>query len=206
MREKLGEDLVRPGVTRFATSFLTLASMYKHKNRLQGLFVSDEWNGSKFSLLQEGVQAENIVLSVSFWQTLKNCLRASQPILIALRIADSDDTPVAPEIMAAMEKAKATIQESLKEKPRLLAEVISCFEKRWETQMEQKLYGAALYLNPGKFFTLGTKTEGKLQDLGLCSMMFCGRWSVMRMSKQRLINRQMTTKDPKGNAFQRQEQ
>lgn len=48
MREKLGGDLVRPGVTRFATSFLTLASMYKHKSKLQGLFVSDEWNGSKF--------------------------------------------------------------------------------------------------------------------------------------------------------------
>jgi hypothetical protein len=100
------------------------------------LFVSYEWNGSKFSLLQEGVQAENIMLSVSFWQTLENYLWASQPLLIALRIADSDETPATLEIMAAMEKAKATIQESLKEKPRLLVEVISCFGKRWETQME----------------------------------------------------------------------
>jgi hypothetical protein len=46
---------------------LTLASMYKHKSKLQGLFVSDEWNGSKFVLVKEGEQAENIVLSVSFW-------------------------------------------------------------------------------------------------------------------------------------------
>jgi hypothetical protein len=109
--------LMWPGVTQFATSFLTLASMYKHKSKLQGLFVSDEWNGSKFSLVKEGEQDENIVLSVSFWQTLENCLRASQPLLIALRIADGDETPAAPEIMAAMDKAKATIQESLKEKP-----------------------------------------------------------------------------------------
>jgi hypothetical protein len=72
MREKLGGDLVRPGVTRFETPFLTLASMYKHKSKLQGLFVSDEWNGSKFVLVKEGEQAENIVLSVSFWQTLEN--------------------------------------------------------------------------------------------------------------------------------------
>jgi hypothetical protein len=157
MREKLGGDLVRPGVTRFATSFLTLESMYKHKSRLQGLFVSDEWNKSKFALVKEGEQPKNIVLSVPFWQTLENCLRASQPLLIALRIADGDETLAAPEIMAAMDKAKATIQESLKEKPRLLAEVISCFEKRWDTQMEQKIYGATLYLNPGKFFTLRDK-------------------------------------------------
>jgi hypothetical protein len=77
--------------------------------------------------------------------------------LIALRIADGDETPVAPEIMAAMDVAKATIMEYLKEKPRLLAEVLECFDKRWKNQMEQKLYRAALYLNPGKFFTLRDK-------------------------------------------------
>jgi hypothetical protein len=43
--------------------------------------------------------------------------------------------------MAAMDKAKTTIKESLKEKLRLLAEVLSYFEKRWENQMEQKLIG-----------------------------------------------------------------
>jgi hypothetical protein len=35
MRQKIGEELVRPAVTRFATSYLTLASMYKHKNGLE---------------------------------------------------------------------------------------------------------------------------------------------------------------------------
>jgi hypothetical protein len=126
-------DLVRLGVTRSATSFLTLASMYRHRNGLQTLFVSDEWHQTKFSTSQEGVQAENITLSIQFWQNVENCLRSSQPVLIALRIADGDETPAGPEIMAALDKEKATIKESLKEKPRLLAQVISCFEKRWES-------------------------------------------------------------------------
>jgi hypothetical protein len=42
MRDKICGDLVRPGVTRFATSFLTLASMHRHRNGLRNLFVSDE--------------------------------------------------------------------------------------------------------------------------------------------------------------------
>jgi hypothetical protein len=42
MRDKIGGDLVRMGVTRFATSFLTLASMHRHRNSLRNLFVSDE--------------------------------------------------------------------------------------------------------------------------------------------------------------------
>jgi hypothetical protein len=77
--------------------------------------------------------------------------------LVALRIADGDETPAASEIMAAMDVAKDIIKESLKAKPRLLAEVLECFENIWENQMEQKLYGATLYLNLGKFFALRDK-------------------------------------------------
>ncbi|XP_042488693.1 uncharacterized protein LOC122068842 [Macadamia integrifolia] len=44
-----GIDLVRSGVTRFATSFLTLQSLYKNKDALKQLFVSDHWNSSKLS-------------------------------------------------------------------------------------------------------------------------------------------------------------
>jgi hypothetical protein len=42
MRDKIGEDLVRSGVTRFATSFLTFAIMHRHKNGLRNLFVSEK--------------------------------------------------------------------------------------------------------------------------------------------------------------------
>jgi len=38
------------------------------------------------------------------------CLRASQPLFVALRIADGDETPAAPKIMAAMDVAKAAIK------------------------------------------------------------------------------------------------
>jgi hypothetical protein len=88
---------------------------------------------------------------------LKNCLRASQPLLIAIRIADGDETPVTLEIMAAMDVAKARIKECLKDKSRLCAEVLECFEKRWKNQVDQKLYRVALYLNLGKFFALRDK-------------------------------------------------
>jgi hypothetical protein len=158
MRDKIGGDLVRPGVTRFATLFLTLASMHRHRNGLRNLFISDEWHQTRFPTTHEGQQIENIVLShKQFWQNVENCLRASQPLLIALRITDGDETPAAPEIMAAMDVAKATIKESLKEKARLLTEVLECFDKRLKNQIEQKLYGASLYLNPEKFFALRDK-------------------------------------------------
>jgi len=118
--------------------------MHRHRNGLRNLFVSDEWHTNSLSTSIEGRQVANIVLSMPFWNNMENCLRASQPLLIALRIADGGETPAAPEIMAAMDVAKTTIKESLKEKPNLLKEVLECYDKRWESQMEQKLYGAAL--------------------------------------------------------------
>ncbi|KAG8083676.1 hypothetical protein GUJ93_ZPchr0016g2581 [Zizania palustris] len=81
-------------------------------------------------------------------------MRASQPILIALRIADGDETPAAHEIMAAMDTTKDSIKNALKEKPQVISEVLEHFERRWDNQIEQKLYEAALFLNPGKFFAI----------------------------------------------------
>jgi hypothetical protein len=73
---------------------------------------------------QEGRQVENIVFLVPFWNKLEYCLRASQPLLVALRIADGDETPAAPGIMAAIDAAKTTIKDSLKDKTSLLKEVL----------------------------------------------------------------------------------
>ncbi|XP_066391968.1 uncharacterized protein [Miscanthus floridulus] len=121
MRNKIGEDLVRPAVTRFATSFLTLASLHKNRSGLRNLVVSDEWHAT------------------------------------TLRIADGDETPTTLEIMAAMDVAKAAIKDSLQRKLDLLKEVLKYYDNRWENQMEQQLYGVALYLNPSKFFALKEK-------------------------------------------------
>ncbi|XP_066373047.1 uncharacterized protein [Miscanthus floridulus] len=132
MRQKIGGDLVRPAVTRFATSYLTLASMYKHKNGLRALVVSEEWQANSLSNTSEGKQVEDIDLSMPFWNRVECCLRASQPLLVALRIVDGDETPAAPEIMAAMDHAKTTIKDSLKAKTDLLKEVTKRYDNRWE--------------------------------------------------------------------------
>jgi hypothetical protein len=84
-------------------------------------------------------------------------LKASQPLLIALRIVDGDETPATPEIKAAMDTAKQTLRDPFVDRPHLLNEVLMHFDKRWEKQMEQKLYGAAFFLNPAKFFAIKEK-------------------------------------------------
>jgi len=157
MREKTaGADLVRPAATHFATSFLTLKSLHKHKDPLKALFLSEEWNGNKLAKTAAGADVHDTVLSVEFWNTVEDCLRASAPLLIVLRVVDGDEKPAMPEVAALMNHAKEKIKLSfaVDSKKVLLKKIIEIIEKHWEKQMDHPLYGAALYLNPGKLHPL----------------------------------------------------
>jgi hypothetical protein len=86
-------------------------------------------------------------------------------------------TPAAPEIMAAMDVAKSSIKDALKGKPSLLDEVMECYDTRWDNQMEQKLYGAALFLNQAKFFAI--RENDRRQAARLRSMFNDVLWKMV---------------------------
>jgi len=57
-----GRDLISPGVTRFATAYLTLSFLHELKASLMNMFSSEEWQTSKFGTSQEGRKVQNMVL------------------------------------------------------------------------------------------------------------------------------------------------
>ncbi|KAJ1267163.1 hypothetical protein BS78_07G035700 [Paspalum vaginatum] len=61
MREFLGKDLVRAGVTRFATAYLNLKSMLDNKKELQRLFRSDKLNDMGHLKKDKGKNASKVV-------------------------------------------------------------------------------------------------------------------------------------------------
>jgi hypothetical protein len=68
-----------------------------------------------------------------------------------LKAVDADERPVMPEVSALMNVAKE------KNKAALLKKILDIIERRWVSQMDHPLYGATLYLNPGKFFEIQKK-------------------------------------------------
>ena len=67
MREMIGgRDLVRPAATRFATAFLTLQSLWRHRTSLKGLFVTNDWNRSKLSSTEVGKKVCETVIANRF--------------------------------------------------------------------------------------------------------------------------------------------
>lgn len=168
MREHTnGHDLVRPGATRFATAFLTLSCLRKFKQELQRLFVSQDWFDSKLCKTEAGKKIYELIHAVKFWEAVEDCIRASQPLLVVLRIADGDEKPAMTELAAAMGEAKRRIKQVLAHKSTLCKKIIDIIESRWERQMETPLYGAALFLNPGKYFDIKKNDvvySGKLRE------------------------------------------
>ncbi|CAN1170215.1 hypothetical protein LINPERHAP2_LOCUS28863 [Linum perenne] len=91
-----GGDLIRPAVTRFATAYLTLGCLSKHKGDL---------------MTREGKRIQGIALDSRFWTSVLTCLRAAMPLMKVLRLVDSDELPSMPflylELNQAMEKIKS---------------------------------------------------------------------------------------------------
>jgi hypothetical protein len=59
------KDIVRPGATRFATIFVTLASMWTQRQTPKSICVSTKWYANKLKLAEGGKAAEATVISVS---------------------------------------------------------------------------------------------------------------------------------------------
>ncbi|KAF0924650.1 hypothetical protein E2562_010247 [Oryza meyeriana var. granulata] len=74
---------------------------------------------------------------------------------------DGYEKPAMPEVQALMNHAKEKIKLSfaIQTKRRLLEKIMKIIEQCWEKQMDHPLYGAALYLNPGKLHPLIRKDD-----------------------------------------------
>ncbi|CAN0859570.1 hypothetical protein LINGRAHAP2_LOCUS7696 [Linum grandiflorum] len=72
------------------------------------MFLSYKWKKSAFSSIHEGKRIQLIVLVSRFWTNVLTCLRSAMPLIMVLRLVDSDDRPMMPflysELNEVMEK------------------------------------------------------------------------------------------------------
>ena len=99
-------DIVRPGVTRFASAFLTLQSLAGKKSQLRQMFTSDEWDKCKLSKTVKGKSAYATIVSPSFWSGVTLCLKVFAPLVKVLRMVDADWKPSMGFIYGELKRAK----------------------------------------------------------------------------------------------------
>ena len=54
MRKHVQGELLRPGLTRFATNYIALKSLLDNKTGLRAMMTSDEWRASKYARTNDG--------------------------------------------------------------------------------------------------------------------------------------------------------
>ncbi|KAL4201297.1 hypothetical protein AMTRI_Chr02g215320 [Amborella trichopoda] len=140
-------ELVRPGVTRFATAYLSLQRMYKRRMALRSMFASEEWSRYKWSRDSKGKKARDIVLSKYFWRGMKHAILVFLPLVKVLRLVDAYK-PSMGFIYDAMERANNYA---------LIWEII---DDKWDRQLHRPFHAAGYYLNL-KFFYADADIESK---------------------------------------------
>eukprot|EP00262_Sarcandra_glabra_P005198 TRINITY_DN16554_c0_g1_i3.p1 TRINITY_DN16554_c0_g1~~TRINITY_DN16554_c0_g1_i3.p1 ORF type:complete len:135 (-),score=2.23 TRINITY_DN16554_c0_g1_i3:56-460(-) len=82
MRKAIGGNLIRPAITRFATAFFTLQSLYGKREELRSFVTSAQWRNGAWAKKAEGKWVAQTILTPSFWNGVAQALRDSQSFAV----------------------------------------------------------------------------------------------------------------------------
>jgi hypothetical protein len=151
-------ELVRPAITRFATSFISLRSLLACMWEVKRMFLSNEWHGLAFSCKSEGEAICRLVsYQERFWAGVEEVCAISEPLLKVLRLADGDKLAVG-YLYEALDRAKEAIHAYYDDKgddgfeKRL--QLWGVIDEQWNTTLHRPIHVAGIYLNPTFSYSL----------------------------------------------------
>jgi hypothetical protein len=144
-------EIIRPGVTRFASNFLTLQSPYE-KDQLRMMSQSEEWDKiSHVKRNAKDVQATATLVKPNFWYGVALCLRVFEPLVKVLRMVDGDIKPSMAFLYGEMLKAKKHIKVAvgnIDKTGNLYNSIIQIIDEKMKNRLDTPLHKAAYFLNP----------------------------------------------------------
>lgn len=167
MRDHTNRELIRPAATRFATSYLTLQSIFNLKDSLERMFTSQAWSKHYLSRTDEGKKVKNIILRDKyFWPSIAYAIKTTKPLVSVLRMTDSEKMPGMGFIYGSMDQAKEAIAKAFGGEEAAYKEIWEIIDNKWEFQMHRHLHAAAYFLNPHYHYEHDVSTHPEIK-LGL---------------------------------------
>ena len=142
-----GKEIIRPGVTRFASAFLTLNSMQEKKDQLRKMVVHSRWDTLKDVKSKKGKDATAIILNPTFWKDVKLTISVFEPLVKVLRLVDGDVKPSMGFLFGELLKAKREIKEAFGNVESRFKDVIAVIEKKMKGRLDSPLHLTAYLLN-----------------------------------------------------------
>jgi hypothetical protein len=145
MREHTGQrELLRPGVTRFASTYISLESIQSQKRALKQMISSKGWEDwmtrhAKHDARDKGKQVEDLIESREYWKDIKMILSVVEPLVRVLRMVDGDKKATMGYLYEAMDRAKEDIARANKNTYRKWWDII---DARWDRTLHHDLHAA----------------------------------------------------------------
>ena len=161
-----GREIIRPGVTRFASAFLTLRSILEKKDQLKNMVISSRWESIRECQSKKGKNAYATIMHPNFWKDVKMCLNVFEPLVKVLRLVDGDVKLSMGFLFGELIKAKREIKEAYGNDESRYKDVIAIVDKKMNGRLDSPLHLAAYLLNPyysyanQSIFDDGTVTVG----------------------------------------------
>lgn len=152
-RYTLGNDIVDPSISRFATNFTTLKRIVDLKHNLQAMVTSQEWMDCPYSKKTAGLEMLDCLSNQTFWSSCEMIVRLTVPLLRVLRIASSETRPAIGYIYAGMYRAKEAIKKALDKREDYMV-YWNIIHHRWERLWYHPLHAAGFFLNPKFFYSI----------------------------------------------------
>ncbi|XP_047326444.1 uncharacterized protein LOC124930127 [Impatiens glandulifera] len=143
-------EIVRPGVTRFASTYLTLDSLLSKKEQLRTMFGSNAFDSLKHSKSVAGKKSYDTVFSQSFWNKVTHVLEVFKPLVEVLRIVDGD-RPFMPWLYGKLKEAKEDIKCALNGVEGNYKLLLDIIELKGKGRLDNELHVTAYFLNPFYF-------------------------------------------------------
>ncbi|KZV50712.1 hypothetical protein F511_19624 [Dorcoceras hygrometricum] len=150
-------EIVHPGPTRFATTFIALKSILEHQHDLQAFFTSKTFKDSRYSKDKKASGVVAVVLDSRFWSDCKVVVGVCGPLIRMLH-----RRPSIGYVYDGMYRARRAIKNIFKNKKKLYKPITSIFKARWDKQLRRDIHASAYLLNPAFLydkFNMCTKKE-----------------------------------------------
>uniref|UniRef100_A0A6N2NIZ0 BED-type domain-containing protein n=1 Tax=Salix viminalis TaxID=40686 RepID=A0A6N2NIZ0_SALVM len=162
-RYTFGNDIVEPGLSRFATNFVTLKRMVDLKHNLQTMVTSQEWVDCPYSKKPRGLEMLDLVSDQSFWSSCALITHLTNPLLQVLRLVGSKKRPATGYIYAGMYRAKEAIKKELVKREEYIV-YWNIIDHWWEQNWNLPLHAAGFYLNPKFFYSFEGDMPNKIRS------------------------------------------
>ncbi|KAK3014966.1 hypothetical protein RJ639_008126 [Escallonia herrerae] len=159
-----GKEIIKTGITKSVSSFLSLQSILKQRSRLKHMFNSPEFSANPtYANKPQSITCIGILDDNDFWRAVEECVAVSEPFLKVMREV-SGGKPAVGFIYELMTRAKESIRTYFIMDEIKCKTFLDIVDKKWQNHLHSSLHSAAAFLNPSIQYNPEIKFIGSIKE------------------------------------------